>query len=697
MGEADIKEIFMGEAKEIITNLEADIVTMEENQSEELINQIFRNIHTLKGSSGIVGLNTIYDFTHTMENLLDEIRSGTVNINAKITDVLLAGVDWVKGEIFGEEDSEADQATIKHALLSQFNEFMGKVYVTAQESKEVEEEKDLIEEGYYRIKITFREDIFEFGIDPLGIIEDLFAMGVPIINRISKANLPSFEKLNPEKCFLSWDIVLRSTGTIEDIENIFIFVSDSDIVIENVTDRYKDIIENSGSDKRLGEILVEQGVITDVELDELVTVQESEKTKLGDIAVDKGYASPTDIKKALSEQENLKKKMEISTVRVDTTKLDKLLNLLGEIVIGQSTISRMAELIEDERGLQLKNAIYGLDRTTREFQEQIMSIRMTPVGPTFEQFRRFVRDTSHSLGKNIKLEIEGKETELDKTVIEEIGDPLKHMIRNSIDHGIESSVDRIKAGKDEKGKILLKAYHQEGNVYIEITDDGSGVNPEKLRAKAIEMKLIKIDEEVSKEKLLSFLFMPGFSTAEKVGDLSGRGVGMDVVKTNIESLRGSVEIKSEMGVGTKVRIKLPLTLAIIDGMLVRIGDFIYIIPLLSVVESIRPMKEDVKTVEGKGEVIHYRGEYISLVRLYQSFKVRSDHVNPWEALVVIVEAGRSRVGLLIDDLIGQQQIVIKSFDNFVTNSRAISGASILGDGKVALIIDIFGLIEDLET
>ncbi|HOK91672.1 MAG TPA: chemotaxis protein CheA, partial [Spirochaetota bacterium] len=281
-------------------------------------------------------------------------------------------------------------------------------------------------------------------------------------------------------------------------------------------------------------------------------------------------------------------------------------------------------------------------------------------------------------------------------VIEKIGDPLKHMIRNAIDHGIETSEERKKAGKSPHGMITLKAYHQEWNVYIDIIDDGRGIEIEKVRRKAIELGIASPEEELSREKILSFIFHPGFSTAEKATELSGRGVGMDVVKTNIEQLRGSVDIKTKEGEGTLIRIKLPLTLAIIEGMLVRVGTSILIIPLLSVIETIQIKREDYKTVEGRGEVILVRGEYISLIRLYELFGIAGNNVNPWDALIVIVESDGEKLGIMIDDLIGQQQIVIKSLDHYISESRAISGATILGDGRVALILDIHGMIEEIK-
>ncbi|PKL38013.1 MAG: chemotaxis protein CheA [Spirochaetae bacterium HGW-Spirochaetae-1] len=701
MGQTDILNVFMGEAREIITNLESDIVNLEENPRDEtIINGVFRSFHTLKGSSGIVGLTGVYEFTHRVESLIDEVRSGKLSINDALIDVVLESIDWVKTEIFGSEEKKSDHDEKRIDLLNRITHILGKTAVKPQKKEQEQKSRQDMHHGlrYYHIKARFREDIFEFGIDPLILMEDLAGLGEVIARRVDKKKLPLFRDFDPEKCYLGWDIVLKSDQPIDKIKAVFLFVEDdNEIEIKDVTfDFYEnEELDVTTDEIKIGEIMVKKGILTEDELEEVIAFQDDVNKKLGNIIVDKGYATEEQINDALKDQEKLKKKIETTTIRVDTLKLDNLMNLLGEIVIGQSSLMRIAEEMEEESGFKLKNALYALDRTTREFQGQIMSIRMIPIGPTFEQFKRFVRDSSHSLGKDIRLVIEGGETELDKTVIEKIGDPLKHMIRNSIDHGIESPREREAAGKSAQGTIVLKAYHQEGNVYIEIIDDGKGIYVDRVKEKAIAMGLVKPDDDLSREKILSFLFMPGFSTAEKVGDLSGRGVGMDVVRTNIEGLRGNVEIRSREGQGTTMRLKLPLTLAIIDGMLVNIGNYIYIIPLLSVVESIRPKQDGIKTVEGKGEVIQVRGEYVSLVRLYDIFKIESRCHDPWEGLVVIVESNTSRIGLLVDDLVGQQQIVIKSLDNFITASRAVSGAAILGDGRVALIIDIFGLIEEL--
>lgn len=695
-----LRDVFIREAADILASLESDLVRLEDEKAPELVNDIFRYVHTLKGSSGIAGFKSVYAFTHRLENLLDMVRSGKLAAGREIIDLLLVGLDWIRLAIdSGEEAPGLDEG--REGLLKRVEAIIESTApipaeAPGEDSGPSEEEMDL-GYRYFRIKAGFREDIFETGTDPLMIMEDLFSLGVVVERHTDRKRLPELSAMDPEKCYLGWNLVLKTKSPLQKIDEVFMFVrGDNPISVEDITSQYAISTEDPEiKEKRIGEILVAKGILTDVELNDALKTQDGENTRIGDLVVAKGYATEREVQFALGEQEKIKKRIETSTVRVDTGKLDKLLNLLGEIVIGQSAIAGIAEELDEERGFMLKNALYGLDRTTREFQEQIMSIRMIPIGPSFEQFRRFVRDTAHAHGKEIRLEIDGGETELDKTVIERIDDPLKHMIRNAIDHGIEPASEREAAGKDRNGTITLRSYHQEGNVYIDVVDDGRGIDKVKLRAKAEQAGLLKPGEEASEAKLLSFLFLPGVSTAEEVGDLSGRGVGMDVVKNNIESLRGSVEITTRPGKGSTFRIKLPLTLAIIEGMLVRVGRNVYIVPLLSIVESLQPGKEDIRTVKEKGEVIQVRGEYVSLVRLYDLFGIEPEFGNPWESLVVIVEAAGSRVGMMIDELLGQQQIVIKSLENHITKSRAVSGAAILGDGRVALIIDIHGLIEEI--
>ena len=703
MGDMGLTEVFLNESKEIIGNLEMDIVTLEDNrENQEIINRIFRYFHTLKGSSGIAGFNIIYEFTHNLESLFDKVRSGDIKVSRDIIDILLDSIDWIKGELFSESEIE-DSGKIQAELTERINECMG------FELKAKDEQTDFLSavgaysgvgssERYFKVIAVFKEDIFTNGIDPLMVIEDLSNLGEVMISNVDQKRIPDLYKMDPEKCYMSWEIILKTSYDEMKLRDAFLFVmDDNNIEIENVTDKYDEVkVHGSLTEKKLGEILIEMGIISDSDLEEIVKLQSNQNFKIGDIIVQKGLASPKQVDEALQEQDKIKKKLEISTVRVDSAKLDNLMNLLGEIVIGQASLHRVSDDMDEDKAFRLKNSLYGLDRVTREFQEQIMSIRMVPIAPTFDQFKRFVRDTAHSLGKEIKLKVEGGDTELDKTVIEKIGDPLKHMIRNAIGHGIEVASERKAKGKPEAGTVTLKAYHQEGSVFIDVIDDGKGINLAAVKKKGVNLGLIT-EDETSKEKILALIFSPGFSTSDQVGDLSGRGVGMDVVKTNAEELRGSVEVKSKEGEGTLIRIKLPLTLAIIEGMLVKVGTSVLIIPLLSVIETIQVKKDDYRTVEGKGEVILVRGEYISLIRLNVLFGLEAGITNPWEALIVIVESNGERIGIMIDDLIGQQQIVIKSIDNFITTSRSISGATILGDGRVALIIDIHGLVQEIKN
>ncbi|HNR88538.1 MAG TPA: chemotaxis protein CheA [Spirochaetota bacterium] len=700
MIDSTVRDVFIQEAQEILKKLESDVVRLEERFDHEILHEVFRSFHTLKGSSGIVGMTELSEFTHHLENLMASVRDGKVEPGRAMIDIILNSIDWVKLYLFG--GSAADTLAEIRGNLERDIAGYGTAVAPAQDAGVAVEEDRGAEGGimyrHYRVSARFSEGIFEKGIDPLIIMEDLCALGMVVERVVNRTMLPDFDQLDPEKCYLSWEILLRSEKPLKEIEDVFLFVrGENEITIADVTAECITPAEGAHvREQRLGEIMVNKGIITDDQLLTVVSEQETRNVRLGDLVVEKGFATPADVHVALSEQEKVKTKIETETVRVDTGKLDRVMNLLGEIVIGQAAITRIADLLSEQYSYQLKSALYSLDRTTRELQEQIMSIRMLPIGPTFDQFRRFVRDTAHALGKEIVLEISGEDTELDKTVIEKIGDPLKHMIRNAIDHGIETAAERELLGKPRAGRISLRAFHQEGSVFIEVGDDGRGLDYGRIRDKGLSMGLIRADEEVPESRLASFLFLPGFSTAKTVGDLSGRGVGMDVVKTNIDALRGVVVVESRSGAGCTLRVKLPLTLAIIEGMLVRVGEQIYIIPLLSIVESIRPKPEDVKTVEGSGEVISVRGEYISMIRLNRFFGVESDFENPWETLVVIVESTVAKLGIMVDDLIGQNQVVIKSMDSRITASRAISGASILGDGKVALIIDTHGLASDMK-
>jgi two-component system chemotaxis sensor kinase CheA len=378
-------------------------------------------------------------------------------------------------------------------------------------------------------------------------------------------------------------------------------------------------------------------------------------------------------------------------VRVATAKVDKLVDLVGELVIAQSVAGQIVDHFEPDRLHQLREAFTALERNTRELQERVMAVRMQPIGGVFSRFPRVVRDLAAASGKTMVLEILGEETELDKSVIEQLADPITHLVRNSADHGIEPPAERLEAGKPEQGVIRLQAYHEGGNVVVEISDDGRGLDAVKIRAKALERRLITNADALSEEEVQSLIFRPGFSTAEKVTDLSGRGVGMDVVRRNVESLNGSIAVRSVPGRGASFRIRLPLTLAILDGLLLRVGAETYVLPLVSIVESIRPRRADVRALAAGGHVVAVRGEPVPLVRLHAIFGVPDAVADPASGAVVIVEHEGRRLALLVDELLGQQQVVVKTLEANYRKVDGTMGATILGDGRVALILDVSGI------
>lgn len=446
----------------------------------------------------------------------------------------------------------------------------------------------------------------------------------------------------------------------------------------------KDAQDYTLKEKHIGEILVETG---DISKDQLEMALQEQGKRLGEILVEKGITTPEKVNTALKVQ-SVVGKPSSETVKVDTQKLDNLVNLVGELVIANALIS---EALGNTGNGTNKNLSH-LNKIVKDIQDQVMCMRMVPLKSTFQKMARLVRDVSAKVGKKVRLEISGEDTELDKTVIDEIGDPLVHIIRNSIDHGIEPQEERIAKGKPADGLVRLNAFHRAGNIVIEIEDDGKGLCKERILKKAIEKGLVEENATLSDQQIYNLIFAAGFSTAEKVTDVSGRGVGMDVVKKNVERLRGKVELSTVEGKGTNISIKLPLTMAIIDGMIVQVGPEKYIVPMLSIEESIRPKKEDISTVQQRGELINVRGNLLPMVRLHNLYNVQPKKTNPWEALILVVEGEGQRCGILVDDLLGQQQIVIKSLGEQFRNIRGISGSAILGDGRIGLILDVGGIM-----
>lgn len=677
-GDNELRDIFFEESRELVQQLEQDILKLETNsKDEELINGVFRNAHSIKGSAAFVGFDSISSFAHKMENILDLVRKKSIEINDELINILLGGLDVIKKmldkpEAGYEEDEEVTKVLkdIKKYLPEGEDGTQAEIKIIKQEKKD----------RYYKIQLNLNKDIFEIGIDPLVLIDELGTKGEIKECNINTSEVPDIYKIDPYSLYLTATVVLKTERPKKELEDVFIFVAeDNKITIEEMKEEEFNI-----ADKRLGELLVEKGIIKNSDIEEAL----SRQPKIGELLIQEGKVTPAQIEKIAKEQQESRRAKESTTIRVDTHKLDNLINLVGELVINQARVAQIASSKGKINQSELSSTAETLDRITRDIQECIMKARMIPIESTFNQFHRMVRDLSQEKGKDITLDIKGKETELDKTLVELISDPLKHMIRNSIDHGIETKEERKKNGKPEGGTITLNAYHEAGNIVIEVSDDGKGLDKEKILEKARDKGLVSRDRELSEDEIYKLIFLPGFSTAEEVSEISGRGVGMDVVRNNISKLRGNVDIYTKEGEGTTFKIILPLTLAIIDGMLVKIGAELYIVPLLTIVESIRPKETEVKHVNTESEVVNVRGEYIPLVKLYELFGIETESKDPSKALVIIVSTGKNKVCMLVDDIIGQQQAVIKSLEENYKEVKGISGATILGDGTVAMILDV---------
>jgi two-component system chemotaxis sensor kinase CheA len=686
----ELVKVFMDESEDEIRELEAGLIKLEENQDDEdTINRVFRAAHTIKGSAGLVGFENVSNFTHAIENILDRIRNKELTITKKLVSTLLSSVDLLKRMIAASsEGEEVDESEID-AVTQTLRRFTSSSKSSDKKQGTYDAGKTGTGDKVFSISMKFRPDILATGQDPLMLIQELKDLGEIIESRASTDTIPDFYNLVPTTCYTSWEITLRTQRPITDINNVFIFVMDeNDITISDISTLYKKGVDLTLAEKPIGEILVEKGIVKESDVQEALR----EHKTTGQALVEKGKVAKEVVEKMALAQSQSRKIAKSSTIRVDTDKLDKLVNLVGEMVISVARMSQCASEVNNESITRsLQGAISSLERISRDLQEQVMRVRMVPVEGTFNRFRRVVRDLSYEVGKKIEIRMEGTETELDKNVIEQISDPLKHMIRNSIDHGIEPPDERKNVGKPEVGTIWLKAYQREGNIFIEISDDGRGIDKNKVLAKAVDRGLAEPGRTYADKEIFEMLFAPGLSTAEKVSELSGRGVGMDVVKRNIEDLRGSVEILSETGKGSTFRVKLPLTLAIIDGMMVKVGSEVLTIPLSVIDKSVRPSLAEIKTVEGRGELVDIRGDYIPLVRLYQLFSLPSQKTDPTEALVVVLHGSHNRFGILVDDVLGQTQAVIKSIDKNFKKIEGTSGATILGNGRVSLILDVHSI------
>lgn len=692
------QESFFEESAEHVSTMESGLLDLEQRPADtDLLNRIFRAAHSIKGNAGMFNFTAISGLTHKMENVLDRLRNGQMAVSKDIIDILLQSLDGLKNLLEtahgGEPADQSGMNEIAEKLVAcvEGNTPSISPARTSQPDDAAEQSSashaSCLTPGRL-VKITWvpLPQLFQRGLEPAQLFREIALLGKFTYFQARTDRLPALEIMDPEVCYLSWYLELHTSAELKEIEAIFDFVRDgSELSISESESSAR--AASSPPYQKIGEILIGEGVVTP----EQVAKGLAQQKPLGQILVDDKAATPQQVEKALAKQ-HLMKKGEAASIRVDTEKIDKLINLVGELVITQSMITDLGDKFTIAQLPTLQERIVQLERNTRELQERVMSIRMLPIGTAFQRFPRLVRDLATKSGKQIQLVMTGEETELDKTVIEAIGDPLTHLVRNSADHGLELPEDRVANGKPAVGTIRLSAKHEGGSICISVEDDGRGLNREKILAKAKERGLVADGQSLTDEEVCLLIFQPGFSTADKITDVSGRGVGMDVVKRNIEGLGGSVTIHTEPGKGSRLTLKLPLTLAIIDGMTVRVGHENYIIPLISVTESIRPKFSELQKIVGKGEVVNLRGEWVPMIRLYEIFKTTPDFTDPSQALLVIVEAQGRRVALFVDELTGQQQVVIKSLEQNYRKIEGISGATILGDGQVALILDVSGLV-----
>ncbi len=665
-GMEEFRETFFTECAELLLDMEERLLGLEEGeQNLEELNAIFRCAHSIKGGAGAFGMDAVMKFTHIMEALLDAMRDGKIVPSRDSIDLLLKSADLVTQMLEMEKAGESVDMSygqeVKDALAAitqgkQVNaSALSSSAIAAPAAKELREK-------LYMITFTPHPDLFASGNDPMLILRELDKLGT-MEAAIDMSAVPAFNELEPTTCYLSWLISLFTKKTRKDIEEVFEFVNDISVI----------------------DISCET---PDIEAEELAALEADDSAvEAPEMQADEAV-SETEKKAPVTKARKAPPVSVASTIRVDLEKVDKLVNMAGELVITEAMIRDQINQLPAEQHAALLRGVDELSHHTRELQEAVMAVRMQPVKSIFSRLPRVVRDTASQLGKEIQLVLSGENTEVDKTVIEQLGDPLTHMIRNSCDHGIEMPDKRKEHGKSAQGTIVLSAYHQSGRIMIEITDDGAGINREKVLQIAKEKDVVAEDAQLTPEEIDHLIFAPGFSTAAEVTSVSGRGVGMDVVKRNIESLGGSVHITNNPGKGSVFSVSLPLTLAILDGMIVRVGRENYIVPITSIIETLRPRADEVRSVVGGRNVMNVRGEFIPLIYLHEQFDVADAEHDASNALVVLVENGRNQVGIVVDELLGQQQVVIKSLEENADKIEGVSGATILGDGKVSLILDI---------
>jgi two-component system chemotaxis sensor kinase CheA len=676
----EILQLFFEESFEGLDTMESGLLSLDNSADRETINTIFRAAHSIKGGAGTFGFMEISGFTHSVETLLDEMRNGTRGITPDALQVLLQSVDVIREMVQSAQAKRPIVMVGANALSGELTRILAQKSAPANSPAgsaasnppaaaatpaaprgsagiAVNGNHPAALEGW-RIVFEPALSLFRTCNDPIRIFDELANLGTLEVEA-NTAEVPPFGELDPTQCFLSWTLLLRSPAEHARVAEVFDWVdANSKIVYEPIYG-----------------VPVSAGVAS-LPAAELPHAAGQRPITASDVpGAQPGKAGG-----------------ESGSLRVATEKVDALINLVGELVITQSMLGRFAEKYEPQDIESMRRSLAQLARNTRELQESVLQIRMLPIGFSFNRFPRLVHDLSRKLGKKVDLKLSGENTELDKTVLEKISDPLVHLVRNALDHGLESPELRLAAGKSETGTLELHAFHEGGSIVIEVRDDGAGLNKDRILAKARERGLVDADALLSDENIYNLIFVAGFSTADAVSDVSGRGVGMDVVRRNINDLGGHVQILSVPGRGSTIRIRLPLTLAILEGQMLRVGKEIYVASLVSIIETVQSKRQDLSCVAGRTELFKHRSDYLPIIRLYDLFGIEPDSRDITDGLLVVLEAEGRRVAMLVDELLAQQQVVIKSLETNFKQVPGLAGATIHGDGTVALILDVPGLV-----
>jgi two-component system chemotaxis sensor kinase CheA len=704
----DALQTFIAESRDLLQHMEQALLCIEQTPGDaDTINAIFRAAHTIKGSAGLFGLDGIVAFTHVAESVLDKVRANELPVTPELVAVLLQAGDHMSALV----DHVAEGGEIAPPVAERGQALVGALsaYLAGEPTTSVlpgaAPVSDEAAAEHWHLSLRFGRDVLRNGMDPLSFIRYLGTLGDIVHIVTLTSGFPSAAEFDPESCYLGFEIGFKSAADKATIEGVFEFVrEDCCLRILPPHSKIGDYLALLGElpqeqDLLLGDMLVRCGTLTQDELDTALRIQQAQSQQsgqarrpIGEVLVGEHMVQPPVVDAALEKQKQRKdsKAAEANLIRVDADKLDALINLVGELIIAGAGASLAAQ----RAGVpDLLEATATLSRLVEEVRDSALDLRMVQIGATFNRFQRVVRDVGRELGKDIELVISGADTELDKTVVERIGDPLTHLVRNAMDHGIESAELRLARGKPAKGTLKLNAYHDAGSIVIEVSDDGGGLNKERILKKALERGLVSEGQALSDKEIHNLIFEAGFSTAEAVSNLSGRGVGMDVVRRNITALRGTVDLESVEGQGSTVRIRLPLTLAIIDGFLVGVGKAVYVIPLDMVVECIELGAEE--RDGGDKRYLNLRGEVLPYRRLREHFEVEGETVR--RENIVVVRYGDQKAGLVVDKLMGEYQTVIKPLGKVLRQIQGIGGFTILGSGEVALILDVPGLMRQVTS